>query len=483
MNNDAIVEYEQSVITQDTANNKICNIVQLIEKNPITKISNMYQNKLISKIKNKFNEYEQQVFVASFYCYLNYDKSKDYVIDLDNVWEWLGFYKKANAKQLLEKYFEEGKHYKYFAADDSAAKSGRGGHNKIQIIMTVETFKSLCLKTSTKKANQIHEYYLKLEEILQEVVNEETAELKIQLQEKDKLLQNAEIDKMDIKEKTLIEQFPNNVQCIYYGIIDNTSSNNEKLVKFGCSNFLANRIESHKKTFSNFHLLNAFKVDNKVLVENAIKKHPVLSTLRRTVRIDSVCHNELLSINNLSIQELDAIIKHIIITMEYNPEKYKKLLDEYDKLSKLNIDLVKEIDDLKTCIQTDNTDDNIKVRLLLLHEENQKLKNENMKLLKQYKMSDAKNICISSDNIMISLKRITKSNDGLYHIGDQVYKQCHGSREQVWGDVAYKTAGGLTKSDLILNKHGKVISKKKFISEKMNNHLAEFNSARILKGT
>jgi hypothetical protein len=119
----------------------------------------------------------------------------------------------------------------------------------------------------------------------------------------------------------------------------------------------------------------------------------------------------------------------------------------------------------------------------LLHEENQKLKNENMKLLKQYKIGDSKNICFSSDNIMISLKRMTKSNDGLYHIGDQVYKQCHGSREQVWSDVAYKTTGGLTKSDLILNKHGKVISKKKFISEKMNNHLAEFNSARILNRT
>ena len=70
------------------------NIVELIEKNPITKLSNNYNNKLLNKIKEKFNEEQQKLFVSSFYCYLNYDKNKDFVIDLDNVWKWLGFAQK-----------------------------------------------------------------------------------------------------------------------------------------------------------------------------------------------------------------------------------------------------------------------------------------------------------------------------------------------------------------------------------------------------
>ena len=65
------------------------NIVELIEKNPITRLSDNYNNKLLNKIKEKFTEEQQKLFVSSFYCYLNYDKNKDLVIDLDNVWKWL----------------------------------------------------------------------------------------------------------------------------------------------------------------------------------------------------------------------------------------------------------------------------------------------------------------------------------------------------------------------------------------------------------
>ena len=47
------------------------NMVDLIENNPITKISNTYQCKLLQKIKDNFTDMEQQMFVASFYGYLN----------------------------------------------------------------------------------------------------------------------------------------------------------------------------------------------------------------------------------------------------------------------------------------------------------------------------------------------------------------------------------------------------------------------------
>ena len=82
-------------------------IIALIEKNPITKLNGNYQNKLIDKIKNNFTNYEQQLFLSSFYCYLKYDNYSDYVIDLDNVWKWLEFSNKAHSKNLLLKYFNE----------------------------------------------------------------------------------------------------------------------------------------------------------------------------------------------------------------------------------------------------------------------------------------------------------------------------------------------------------------------------------------
>ena len=91
---------------------KSLNIVELIENNPITRLSSTYQSKLLTKIQAGFTELEQQMFVSSFYCYLNYHKTDDFVIDLDNVWQWLGFSQKVNAKRVLEKNFTINKDYK-----------------------------------------------------------------------------------------------------------------------------------------------------------------------------------------------------------------------------------------------------------------------------------------------------------------------------------------------------------------------------------
>jgi hypothetical protein len=36
-----------------------------------------------------------------------------------------------------------------------------------------------------------------------------------------------------------------------------------------------------------------------------------------------------------------------------------------------------------------------------------------------------------------------------------------GSRRKVWNGTAHKTPGGLTKSDLTMNKYGRIVSRKK----------------------
>jgi len=171
------------------------NIVELIVNNPITKLTNTYNVKLLNKIKEKFTDFEQQLFISSFYCYLNYDKSKDFVIDLDNVWKWLGFSTKQHATRLLEKHFMIEIDYKISAFSSEKAvleenlltledkqKKGSGGHNVKKIMLNIKCFKSLCLKSQTKKASEIHEYYMNMEEVLQDTISEETDELRLQLE-------------------------------------------------------------------------------------------------------------------------------------------------------------------------------------------------------------------------------------------------------------------------------------------------------------
>ena len=46
-----------------------------------------------------------------------------------------------------------------------------------------------------------------------------------------------------------------------------------------------------------------------------------------------------------------------------------------------------------------------------------------------------------------------------------------GSRAEVWHGNAKKTTGGLSKNDLIKNKHGEIVSKKKHITAKREKRL------------
>ena len=136
------------------------NIVELIECNPITKLSQIYNGVLISKIQEEFGDFEQQLFVSSFYCYLKYD-NYEFVIDLDNIWQWIGFSSKQNAIRVLEKNFKLDVDYKY--TEQLIPTENRGGQNRQMIFLNIETFKLFCLKSQTAKSSQIHKYYIKME--------------------------------------------------------------------------------------------------------------------------------------------------------------------------------------------------------------------------------------------------------------------------------------------------------------------------------
>jgi hypothetical protein len=467
---------------------KSLNIVELIEKNPIARLSNTYQNKLLTKIKERFTDNEQQMFIASFYCYLNHQD--EFIIDLDNIWKWLGFSTKQKSKELLEKNFIINKEYILLTQQVKQTTHTKGGHNKETIMLNIKTFKKYCLKAGTSKADEIHEYYIKLEETLQEVIQEESNELKMQLQQKDDQLEEKDNqmeiiikDKKKIREKTLLEQFPNNTQCIYYGMIDNLSDKNEKLIKFGNSNNLKNRVINHKDTYSNFILINAFKVDNKLQIENAMKENKIFAERQRTITIKNKKYIEILNIEGITFTELDKIIKDIITSIEFSPENYIKILEE-NKLLKKQIEQKNE---------TDKTNE-----LIFLSSENKKLKIENIILSKKYNAlkkdknindidedtddNDTEQIQKASqndiDNYSIVIKTMTqnftKNKNGTINIDNKIYEKMCGSREDVWNCKAYKTTGGLIKNDLLINTLGKIVSKKKCIQETSYNRLVKF---------
>ena len=447
------------------------NIVDLIENNPITRLTDTYQHKLLTKIKANFNENAQQMFVASFYCYLNHDAKNDFVIDLDKVWRWLGFQSKYNAKRLLEKYFILEKDYKLLLRLSAEQKDDtRGGHNKEIIMLNVETFKKFCLKAGTKKADEIHDYYIKLETTLHEVLQEESQELKLQLEQKNNQLQQqtflSEKEKEKLREKTILEQFPKNTQCVYYGLIDNVTAQNEKLIKFGNSNDLRARVRVHRDTYTNFRLVNAFKVENKLQIENAIKCHPILVERTRSLILNCKKYVELLHIEGLAFTELDKIVREIITDIEFSPANYMKILEE-------NKALKRQIEQLQVANHTNE--------VILLKCDNERLTRENAKLIKKYNTLTNR---ISSDGslpadlpliqpnqVLTAFKKHIRNKQGTYTIAGHDYQKNEGTRQEVWDGIAYQTSGLLHKADLIVNKEGKLVSKKKSISSALQSNL------------
>ena len=81
------------------------------------------------------------------------------------------------------------------------------------------------------------------------------------------------------------------------------------------------------------------------------------------------------------------------------------------------------------------------------------------------------------------MKRPDRALDGFYYIkslGDvkagkgKKFKELFGSREQVMNGTAYKTPGGLTVDNLIVNKYGRIVSKKKFYTAKKEKRLEKY---------
>jgi hypothetical protein len=174
----------------------------------------------------------------------------------------------------------------------------------------------------------------------------------------------------------------------------------------------------------------------------------------------------LLTIKDTTFEEIDKIIKEVIISIEYSPENYIKLLEENKHLKEI-------IEERKEINKTNE--------VLLLTSENKRLKEENIKLLKKYNKNNntikTNNSTFENEEVtqeelenypitMNNLKRrvYTKTN-GTYNINGKIFESLYGSREQVWEEKSYKTSGGLIKNDLMINKLGKIVSKKKSIHE------------------
>ena len=177
-------------------------------------------------------------------------------------------------------------------------------------------------------------------EVIKEIRLSGKYELEKQLEQKDNIImeiqETAEKDKEKHKkvvEQAIVSQFPKNTECVYFGTIDNVGQG-EKLIKFGQTNDLRSRVYNHHGNFKNFRLVNAFKVQNKVEIENLVKQHPKIKKQLRQLTVCDKVYKEIIAYDDtkFTIDKLAYYIKEVIQSKQYSIDNFNILMKRNEQL-------------------------------------------------------------------------------------------------------------------------------------------------------
>lgn len=104
---------------------------------------------MITTLNATFTEDEQKWYIANLYMYMHYHPTNDYPINLEHVFNMIGFANKENAKRTLKNNFIEGEDYKKLLVrtDEQVILNGKNlggaGLNKEDVMLNIDTFKNL----------------------------------------------------------------------------------------------------------------------------------------------------------------------------------------------------------------------------------------------------------------------------------------------------------------------------------------------------
>lgn len=319
-----------------------------------------FKSDLLQELKNEFNTEEQSIFVNSFYSYLNHHPTEDFVIDLSDVYEWIGFTRLDSAKKNLVKKFREGIDYKTLLRQLAEQKlENRGGSNKEKIMMNVETFKGLCMVSGTEKASKIRGYFLKLESIVMKVINKSR-----QVQQRTSIFHS---DQINISNR-LLDYFRDKSNVIYtfsfnhqdFGLLDKIGIVRETRVfherfqehqsEFGidiCINSViqCNDISQVEKDFKETSLFRTNKV--KVPRRNGdgnhteiIKLTPLITTESITSEIKRVAGDRMLDPPPMYIEQPMAQVN----SLEIEKERTRQIEIQHQEATKQSQELTKRME-------------------------------------------------------------------------------------------------------------------------------------------
>ena len=255
------------------------------------------REELLNMIVNEFTTDDQKMFVDNFHLYIEYGNDNNvYPIDLDKIWKWIGFTKKCNAKQHLQKFYKE--HYDYVVSKPLLLQQERinGGQNKEKIMLNVEAFKSMCMTVNTDKGRQTRQYFIKMENVFFKYVKEK------------------DMHKLEENLKTQVEKEMHNSlkkehkdkPCVYIMRI-NKINDTDMIIKIGETDDIKQRVSSLKQEYKEVLLLKVFPCIYAHKFEQYLLNRP-------DVKMKRINGSELLSIDQeFTLDKLIDIIEKNII--------------------------------------------------------------------------------------------------------------------------------------------------------------------------
>jgi len=315
---------------------------------------NHENDELFALIKSQMTEKDEELFMTSYYLYLQYGKDTTaFVVDFEVVWKEIQFSRKADAKQLLIKKFNEHIDYKITATAYSVAvleggQKQNGGQNKETILLTVDCFKNFCMLAGTPKSKEIRKFYIKMENIMHQYTEIQLKKYQTKSIELQQNLKQSQIETATKRSEVLIElsKFKNLVYVCKLQQLENGST----IIKIGETSDIDARIKALNAKFAcKIIVLDVFVCDNSHRFEQFLHNSPEIVKYKYTTIINNASSStETYLIHNY--KQYDKIVKFINDNiMKFTKDiEFMKLLIQDKKINMINnlIPLAKNIEEI-----------------------------------------------------------------------------------------------------------------------------------------
>jgi phage anti-repressor protein len=232
-----------------------------------------FKSRIVDELKEHFTEEEQKIFIANFYMYLNYS-SDEYPINLEDVWKYIGFANKGNAKRTLENNFTLDEDYHLVLLPMEKRQHNEGGINKETIMMKTDTFKNLCLLSKTEQGKRFRKYFIKMETVNNKMIHQDRIEYEIQI--KKQLEENEQkLNEKDQECALLLKEKDKYIENLKITKITTLYIGHNYMIKdvtkIGITDEPLTRVENHKSSNPQFEYLYTLETIHAKNIENLIK--------------------------------------------------------------------------------------------------------------------------------------------------------------------------------------------------------------------